>query len=109
MAVYLLHFEPALHHARHYIGFTSRPVWERIHEHFGYCPSKGSRLVKAVIERGHVVIIAKVWPDGDRELERRLKRSKQSSRHCPRCKEATHGLRKVGGRRHGDQDDGTRF
>jgi hypothetical protein len=85
VTVYLLHFDPPLKHARHYIGFTSRPVWERIHEHFGYHPSKGSRLVRAVIEAGHVVVIAHVWPDGDRTWERRLKKRKDACRWCPRC------------------------
>lgn len=84
-ALYLLHFDPPYRHARHYLGFTTGDVFERIHEH-RHCPSKASPLVQAALGAGSTVVLARVWQGGTRTQERRLKRQGGASRHCPFCR-----------------------
>src|SRR3954452_8463461 len=66
--VYVLHFEPAYHHARHYIGWAVS-VEPRLAEHMA---GSGSPLVRAAIAAGVRVELAATIP-GSRYLERRLK------------------------------------
>lgn len=80
--VYLLHFDPPLQHAKHYLGWTERPVIHRVQEHLD---GKGSPLVKAVVAAGGHVEIARTWPGVDRHFERRIKNGKNVPRLCPRC------------------------
>lgn len=77
---YLLHFEPPYKHAGHYLGWTSRAVTERYGDHI---TGKGSPLVKAAVEAGCAVVIARVWHDVDRHFERALKNQKNSRRLDP--------------------------
>lgn len=80
MAVYLIHFTQPYHHARHYIGFTA-DLPRRIAEH----QRDYLHLMGAVNAAKIPWVVAKVWPDGDRELERRLKRWKGAGQFCPIC------------------------
>jgi predicted GIY-YIG superfamily endonuclease len=82
MTVYLLHIDPPLKHARHYIGFTNRTVEERLDDHTS---SKGSPLIAAAIKNGSSVTVGRIWNGEGRELERRLKKQKNSRRHCTLC------------------------
>lgn len=86
--VYLLHFCPPFRHARHYTGSCKgkkrEAVERRVAEHLA---GQGSALVKAAVESGCSVVIARTWP-GDRQEERRLKRRGGASRLCPLCKAA---------------------
>lgn len=82
--VYLLHFDRPLHHARHYLGTTSRGLGQRLVEHVGGHRT-GSRLVAAVVAQGIGLRVARVW-DGGHTLERRLKRRKKSRQLCPICR-----------------------
>jgi hypothetical protein len=81
--LYLLHFEPRLHHAGHYLGFAV-DVERRVGEHLA-AGAKASPLVRAAIAAGSVVELVRTWPAGDRTLERRLKREKHGPRLCPVC------------------------
>jgi len=82
--VYILHFDPPLKHARHYVGFTERSVLTRINEHLsGH--AAGSPLVKAALESGSEVKIGRIFRNGDRELERKIKRGKNTKCCCPLC------------------------
>lgn len=81
MAVYLLHFEQKLHHAQHYLG-SSDKLDERIEKHR---KGSGARLVRVFAEREIGFTVARTWPDGDRGLERALKRQKNGPRLCPIC------------------------
>lgn len=85
MAVYLLHFDRPLHHAKHYIGFT-RDLETRIALHRKPNGSSHHALMRAVYRAGIGFTVARVWPDGDRELERKLKARKSAPRLCPICK-----------------------
>ncbi|HYE94480.1 MAG TPA: GIY-YIG nuclease family protein [Terriglobales bacterium] len=90
--VYLLHFEPDYRHAAHYLG-SANDVEERVKEHVS---GQGSPLVKAAVEAGCRVEVARVWEAAKgygRRLERRLKDRKESTRLCPKC------LAKYGGKR----------
>lgn len=84
MPVYILHIEPAYQHARHYIGFTTRPVADRVAEHLA---GRGSPLVAAALAAGCEVTVARKWHCGTREFERFLKNRKETGKFCPCCSE----------------------
>ena len=79
--VYLLHFSRPLHHARHYLGSTS-DLDARLAQHRA---GRGARLLEVVIGLGITFEVTRTW-DGDRQLERQLKRRKASPRLCPVCR-----------------------
>jgi len=82
--VYLLHFSaplaPGRHTARHYIGFAE-DLAPRINAH---ARGRGARFTEVAHERGLTFIVARTW-NGDRKLERQLKRRKCAPRLCPIC------------------------
>lgn len=83
--VYLIHFDKKLHHAQHYIGFVDEPVHKlgkRVEYHR---KGKGSKLLKALVEKEIGFSVIRTWDDGDRNFERKLKNQKKSSRLCPIC------------------------
>lgn len=84
--VYLLHFDPPYRHARHYLGSCKgkkrKSVERRVAQHVA---GAGSPLVRAAVEAGSQVVIARLWP-GDRTRERQLKTQGGASRLCPICK-----------------------
>ncbi len=90
MAVYLLHFDRPIGNpenprgqARHYIGYAL-DLEARLEAHR---QGNGSALMAAVARAGVGWTVARVWPNGDRELERRLKRMKAAPRLlCPICR-----------------------
>lgn len=79
--VYLIHFDRPLHHAGHYLGWTTDLVQRRATHEKGL----GSKLMKAVTENGIEFEIVRTW-NGDRHLERKLKRRKDARSLCPLCK-----------------------
>lgn len=84
MAVYLLHFDRPYHHARHYMGFTT-DLEARLALHAKPDNSSHHRLMQVIYAAGIGFQLARVWPDGDRALERTLKRRKMAPRLCPLC------------------------
>ena len=87
MSVYLLHLDPPLHRASHYCGYTpDRDVTRRVSEHLA-CGSKASPLVRAAVQAGSRVVIARTWngPEADRVFERRIKNRKKVRKLCPVC------------------------
>lgn len=87
MACYLLHFSEPIspkHTTRHYIGYAEN-LEARI-EHHRRGTSK-VRLIDVARERGIDFVVARVWEDGDKALERRLKNGKNLPRYCPICRE----------------------
>lgn len=84
MAVYLLHFANKLAHAQHYIGWAkSGNVKRRINRHLA---GNGARILQVCNEKSITYELARVWPEGDKAFERRLKRCKKTSRFCPLCR-----------------------
>jgi len=78
--VYLLHFDAPYKQARHYIGFSDN-LEQRLRDHRG---GRGSKLMHAVCKAGITFRVARTW-EGDRHLERRLHRRKNSAQLCPIC------------------------
>lgn len=87
MAVYLLHFDPPYKHAAHYLGYTPGEVSSRIALHR---KGKGARLTQVAVDAGCRLILTRVWEDGDRKLERRLKNWHGHNKLCPICKGEIH-------------------
>jgi predicted GIY-YIG superfamily endonuclease len=81
--VYIIHFVPKYFRAQHYVGFTA-DTERRLLEHLAM-RSSGSPLVKAVLQSGSTVTMSKIYPDGDRILEKAIKRQKNTHRFCPLC------------------------
>lgn len=77
--VYILHFNQAYKHARHYIGYTEQPVRRIAHHRAG----TGARLTQVLKEHGIGFVVARVWV-GDKTLERKLHK-RGGSRLCPVC------------------------
>lgn len=80
MIIYLIHFGEAFHHARHYIGSTD-DLAERLKRH---AAGQGARLMQVITDAGISWAVARTW-EGDRKLERRLKRRKNAPNICPLC------------------------
>src|SRR5688572_28689773 len=90
MAVYLLHFAeryPNGTRPQHYIGWAKN-VAARVRQHRAH---SDARLMQVVNTAGIAWHVARVWPNGDRALERRLKRWNKGSALCPDCRLAARG------------------
>jgi|SRR5579884_2424 len=86
MAVYLLHFDrphPRGRRPRHYLGWTDN-LPQRLAEHRS--GRSRARLMEVIADAGIGWTVARVWPSGDRRLERRLKNWKKARVLCPCCK-----------------------
>ena len=81
--VYLIHFKEKLHHAQHYIGFVDKNLKQRINKHKS---NKGAKLLMAVNNKGIPWEVVRVWEEGDRQLERKLKNCKKARCFCPVCR-----------------------
>jgi predicted GIY-YIG superfamily endonuclease len=83
--VYLIHFDRPYRHARHYTGWTrdETTLPRRVSHHR---KGSGARLLQVVAAAGIGFKVVRTWPDGDRNKERRLKRSGGASRYCPVCR-----------------------
>lgn len=80
--VYLIHFDKPYKHARHYVGYSKDNNLEsRLATHRA---GQGSRLLNVIQKAGIGWSVVTVWPEGDRNFERRLKK-KAATRHCPIC------------------------
>jgi len=87
--VYILHFDKRYwSNARHYIGYTSLGVSERIKKHRN---GTGSMLVRYALDKGcdFQIGLVETYPTKQeaRYREIRLKREKNLSRHCKICQE----------------------
>lgn len=80
--VYLLHFSRPLHHARHYVGFTSGTLADRLSKH---ADGSGARIMAALGRVGIGWDCVRHWDNVTRAFERRIKLDKNVSRLCPIC------------------------
>jgi len=78
--VYLIHFNRAYCHAKHYLGYSEN-LDKRITDHS--C-GMGARLMEVITDAGIEWKVARTW-SGDRKLERRLKNRKEAPALCPIC------------------------
>ena len=91
--IYLLHFDRAHHHARHYLGWCHS--YEGLDSRFTYhANGHGSRLLGAVSSNGNGWRLARLWK-GTRSDERRLKNWKNTPQLCPVCRDG-HALTPAG-------------
>lgn len=92
--VYLLHFDRAYKHARHYLGTTIN-LAERIERHRS---GQGARLVEVITAAGIGFQCVRTWKGG-RKKERSLKRLHNGAKLCPVCTEALKRIRNQNTRR----------
>ena len=92
MTVYLIHFKDKIGHSQHYIGYTGN-LDRRIAAHRGtrWTPENGktgdgATLLGVANSRGVEWKVVRVWPDGDYDLEKKLKARKKARVFCPVCK-----------------------
>lgn len=106
MTVYLAHLDTPLNPhspAQHYLGYTddlwrrlaehreshwrpyAAPVYQAGQRHLGETVGRGATFLAVANQRGIPWHIVRVWPDGDRELERQLKAQHHAARLCPWC------------------------
>ena len=86
--IYILHIDPPYHHARHYVGWTKdEDVTRRVSQHLKQTGSRPSKLVRAALEGGRTVTLVTTL-EGDRDLEREIKRGGNTARYCPLCRAA---------------------
>ena len=78
--VYLIHFNRAYRHAKHYLGYSEH-LDKRIADHL--C-GMGARLMEVVTQASIEWKVSRTWP-GDRCLERQLKNRKEAPALCPIC------------------------
>jgi hypothetical protein len=78
--VYLLHLDPPVKHARHYVGWTA-DLDTRLEAHR---VGRGARLLEVVKELGGSFRLARTWP-GSRTRERAIKNRNNAPRLCPVC------------------------
>lgn len=84
--LYLLHFDPPLKHAQHYLGWTTpERLAHRLRQH---SIGRGARLVDEALRHGCLVRLARLWEDGTPTEERRLKRFAKLKTLCPLCNNA---------------------
>lgn len=81
MSVYILHFSEKLSHAQHYVGYSKAPE-SRLHRHIQRMEQP---LLRAALQAGIEITIARIFPGADRNFERQLKNRKNSARYCPIC------------------------
>jgi hypothetical protein len=88
MALYLIHFAQPYQHANHYLGFVDtdrHPLQTALESRMAYHRAgRGSRFLRAVNAAGIDWEVVRVWEEGTRTDERRLK-SHSSTRLCPTC------------------------
>ncbi len=83
MSVYLLHFQRPFGHAEHYLGWADRDRLQfRLGHHGG---SEGANLLRHVAGAGIGWDLTRIWPDGDRTRERRIKNNGTNAKVCPVC------------------------
>jgi len=82
--VYLLHFTkpiaPGKHICQHYMG-SCIDLAQRLDQHRS---GQGSRLCQVAKERGIDFVLVRTWK-GNRQTERKLKKTHNSPRFCPIC------------------------
>lgn len=83
--VYLIHFDQKLHHAQHYIGFVDHPAHSLESRLEYHKKGLGSKLLRAVGQKGIEFKVVRTWEEGDRNFERKLKNQKNASKLCPVC------------------------
>lgn len=81
--VYLLHIDPPLGHARHYVGFsTDDDPCRRVEMHR---KGAGSKMLRAAVRSGRKLTLVHFWTGADRKFEAWLHKRRDASKWCPSC------------------------
>lgn len=81
--MYLLHFDPPLHHAQHYLGVARQGnLRRRLRLQLS---GKGASLPAAAVAAGSRVTVARTWIGIPGDVEAREKRRGGFKRLCPIC------------------------
>lgn len=86
--VYLLHFDRPIsdkHTCQHYIGYANN-LEARIGFHRK--GRSGARLLEVAYARGIGFQVVRTW-EGDKDFERKLKKTKNAPQLCPVCRGET--------------------
>ena len=78
--VYMLHFDQAYKHARHYVGWTT-DLLDRLDAH---AAGHGARLVAVIWQAGIGFTLIRIC-EGTRSTERAIKNEGGAVRYCPAC------------------------
>lgn len=81
--VYVLCFSRQLKHAKHYIGFVSADLENRLQEHHA---GRGARITRAAVAQGIVLRLAAKFEGVTRRTEVFLKNQGGATRWCPVCR-----------------------
>ncbi len=82
MCVYLICYAATPYkHAKHYLGFSDHLALRiACHEH-----GNGAKLMSVLARNNIPWVVSRVWMDGDRTLERKLKGYHSGVKLCPVC------------------------
>lgn len=82
MHVYILHFETARHHAKHYMGSTV-DLFQRLRQH---ARGEGAKLTAALAKDDQHWTVAALWQTADARLAERIAKSGHCGpAWCPIC------------------------
>lgn len=81
--LYLLHFDPAVGRAVHYLGVTAEEnLQKRLRRH---ACGHGATLTREAVKRGSSIYLARSFPGLDHKQERLIKNSGHLKHLCPIC------------------------
>jgi hypothetical protein len=80
--IYLIHFDPAYKHAKHYLGYADN-IEPRINAHLH---GHGARLTQVARDAGCTLLLVRIWEGADRTTERKFKNRSHVPMLCPICK-----------------------
>lgn len=98
--VYLICFSKKLSHAKHYIGWTEKPLDIRLADHKA---GSGAKILAALVQKKISFKVVRTWENVTGHFERKLKNQKNSRQHCPNC-----GKRKRKFKTHKELSDATK-
>lgn len=80
--IYLIHFDPAYKHAKHYLGYAD-DIEPRLHAHLH---GRGARLTQVARDAGCTLLLVRIWENEDRKTERKFKNRSHVPLLCPICR-----------------------
>lgn len=80
--VYLICFSKKLFHAKHYIGWTEKPLGVRLADHKS---GSGAKILAALVKQKISFKVTRIWENQTGHFERKLKNQKNSRALCPCC------------------------
>jgi predicted GIY-YIG superfamily endonuclease len=81
--IYLIHIDPPVGKAKHYLGWTpDERLSKRLREH---ALGRGSRLTRRAVAQSSRMYLARTFPQAGPDLERIMKRHGRFKLMCPLC------------------------